>query len=418
MSPRAFLIRSLVPTIPLAREAEELGLYAAAAARSWRHFPHMVRVDGLTMGQLKGLRERARLLSIPVAEAMPYRSADDWSEGLVLSADTATLTTLARDVSMNYATVGRAVQGLLEALAEKTRRLQFSSSDLPLSGGHRPALMGILNVTPDSFSDGGAFVETDVAVAHARNMVEAGARIIDVGGESTRPGSLPVPAGEEISRVVPVLERLRTELPPDTILSVDTMKAEVARAAVRAGAEIINDVSGLTADPDMRAAAAELGAHVVLNHMRGTPRTMQDLPSYRHVIPEVIAGLANLAEAAQHAGIPREKILIDPGVGFGKRLADNLAILRHMAAFVSLGWPVVVGVSRKSFLGALAPPEAPQTDDGPAGARRADATLAAETFAALGGAHILRTHDPARAGAAARVAEAVCQPPGAGQAVQ
>jgi dihydropteroate synthase len=184
------------------------------------------------------------------------------------------------------------------------------------------------------------------------------------------------------------------------------MKAEVARAAVQAGAEIINDVSGMAADPSMRTVAAELGVHVIINHMRGTPRTMQEAPSYRHVIPEVVADLSDLMEAAVRAGIERERIILDPGIGFGKRLSDNMAILRHLAAFVSLGRPVAVGVSRKSFLAAMAPGIAGESI-GAAGPERADATMVAEAIAVLGGAHIIRTHDPARAALSARIAQAV-----------
>ena len=400
MNPRAFLVRSLVPAVTLAREAEDLGLYAAAAARSWAHFPHMLRVDGLTMGQLKALREKARLLDIPAAEAMPYRHREDWSEGLVLSADTTRLGALARDVSIDYASVGRALTDLLEALANRTRRLNLKSGEVLLEGDPGVLLMGILNVTPDSFSDGGQHAEVEAAVSRALKMVEDGARLIDVGGESTRPGALPVLAGEELKRVIPVIERLRAALPPEVHIGVDTMKAEVARAAAKAGAEIVNDVSGLSADPAMRGTVAELGVHAVINHMRGSPRTMQEGPAYRHVIPEIIADLSFLAGEAMRHGIDRDRIILDPGLGFGKRHADNLAILRHLPTFVSLGRPVLLGVSRKSFLGKIA------GDDGAATTERADATLAAEALAVAGGVHILRTHEPLRAALAARVGAA------------
>ncbi|HKY32661.1 MAG TPA: dihydropteroate synthase [Candidatus Polarisedimenticolia bacterium] len=401
MTPRAFLIRSLVPTVGLAHDAEDLGLYAAAAARSWSHFPHMLRVDGLTTPQVAALREKARLLRIQVAESMPYRHGEDWSEGLVISADTVSLSSLARDISISYASVGRALSELLAALAQRTRRLHFRSGDLVLDRGAGGVLMGVLNVTPDSFADGGRHEGVEGSVEHGLRLAADGAAIVDVGGESTRPGAAPVSVEEELARTIPVVKKLRDALPAAVIVSIDTMKSEVARAAVDAGAELINDVSGLSADPAMRAAAASLGVHVVLNHMRGTPRTMQNAPSYRHVIPEVIADLSEAAEAARQEGIDPEKILIDPGIGFGKRLADNLAILRHLAAFASLGRPVVVGISRKSFLGKLVP------DEGADSVPRGDATLAAEACAMLAGAHIVRTHDPARAARAGRVAGAI-----------
>ncbi len=399
MTPRAFLIRSLVPGISISSEAEELGLYGAAAARSWSHFPHMLRVDGLSTAQVTALREKARLLQISAAEAMPYRHGVDWSEGLLLAGDTTSLAALARDISISYASVGRALSSLLETLGGRSFRLHLKSGDLTLGNEAGVALMGILNVTPDSFSDGGRFVEPQVAVEHGLKMAADGARLIDVGGESSRPRSVPVPEAQELSRVVPVIEKLRAALPAGVGISIDTMKAVVARAAVKAGADIINDVSGLSADSGMRAAAADLGVPVIINHMRGTPRTMQEMPSYRHVIPEVLADLDVLVEAAMRAGIEKERIIIDPGIGFGKRLSDNVAILRHLPAFVSAGRPLAVGVSRKSFLASLAPDAGPETD------ARGDATVAAETLAALGGAHILRTHDPARAERAVRLAE-------------
>jgi dihydropteroate synthase len=265
--------------------------------------------------------------------------------------------------------------------------------------------MGVLNVTPDSFSDGGQHASVEAAVLHGLRLAEEGAAIVDVGGESSRPGAQPVPLEEELSRVIPVVRRLRAALSPAVVISIDTMKAEVARQAVQAGAEMINDVSGLAADPDMPGTAGALGAHVVLNHMRGNPRTMQESPVYRHVIPEVIADLTLRAAAAVKAGVASEKILIDPGVGFGKRVSDNLAILRHLPAFTSLGRPLVVGLSRKSFLSQVAP------DAGPSSPGRADSTLAAEVCAMLGGAHIIRTHDAARAARAARIAASVAGTP-------
>ena len=281
-------------------------------------------------------------------------------------------------------------------------RLRFETGELLVGGSAGAALMGILNVTPDSFSDGGRHATPESAVEHGRRLARDGACIIDVGGESTRPGAEPVAADVELERTIPVIETLRSILPGSVRISIDTMKAEVARAACGVGAEIINDVSGLSADPAMRATAAELGVHVIINHMRGEPRTMQSNPSYRHLIPEILAELAALAGAAVEAGTPEEKIIIDPGIGFGKRPAQNLEILRHLPSFVSAGRPVAIGVSRKSFLGALG------GDEGPASPGRADATLAAETWAALGGAHIIRTHEPARAMHAVRLGRAAC----------
>jgi len=389
----------------LAQEADDLGLYAAAAARSWTHFPHLVRVDGLTTPQAAALRDKARLLDVRVSETMPYRHGEEWSEGVMLSGDTVSLSTLARDLSRTYASVARAVSDVLASLSSRPHRLHFKGGDLVLDRAAGALVMGVVNVTPDSFSDGGRFATPEAAVEHGLRLAADGAAIVDVGGESTRPGATPVPASEEAARVVPVVRKLRAALPPGVVISIDTMKASVAREAVLAGAEIVNDVSGLSADPAMRQTVAALGVHAILNHMRGTPRTMQQTPAYHHVIPEVIADLVHLADAALRAGIASERILIDPGVGFGKRVSDNLAILRHLSAFVSLGRPVVVGVSRKSFLSALS------DDEGPASAGRADSTLAMEACAVIGGAHILRTHEVARAARAARIAAAVAGAP-------
>jgi dihydropteroate synthase len=370
----------------------------------------MLRVDGLTTPQAAALREKARLLDIRVAEALPYRHDDDWSEGVMLSGDTIALASLARDLSLTYASVGRALGDLLASLSTRVRRLHFKGGDLVLDPAAGAVVMGVLNVTPDSFSDGGRHGGVEAAVLHGLRLAEDGALIVDVGGESSRPGAEPVPLQEELSRVIPVVRRLRAALPAHIVISIDTMKAEVARQAVQAGAEIINDVSGLAADPAMPGTAAALGAHVVLNHMRGTPRTMQESPAYRHVIPEVIADLTLRVAAALRAGVSSGRILLDPGVGFGKRGTDNLAILRHVPAFVSLGRPVVIGLSRKSFLSTLAP------DEGAASQGRADSTLAAEVCAMQGGAHIIRTHDAARAARAARIAAAVAGTPRADEA--
>ena len=246
----------------------------------------------------------------------------------------------------------------------------------------RTAVMGILNVTPDSFSDGGRFDDPERALRHAAGMVEDGAGLIDVGGESTRPGSAPVGAEEEIRRVVPVIAALRARF--DVAISVDTVKAEVARRALEAGADLVNDVSAL-ADPAMPQALARSGAAAILMHMRGTPATMQLDTRYRDVVAEVAAALRGAARRAQEAGIAGAKILLDPGIGFGKSPEGNLELLRRLPEIVALGHPVVVGASRKSFLGAVlggAPVD-----------RRLEGSLACAAVAAWLGARIVRVHD-------------------------
>ena len=245
-----------------------------------------------------------------------------------------------------------------------------------------PRVMGILNVTPDSFSDGGRFVGREAARAHAREMVAAGAAIIDVGGESTRPGAAAVSVDEEIARVVPVIEAIAGEI--DVPISVDTSKPEVMRAAVAAGAGLINDVRALR-EPGALAAAADLGVPVCLMHMQGEPRTMQADPQYGDVVSEVLAFLQERAAACQAAGIPPEAILFDPGFGFGKTLEHNLQLLAHLEVLVESGYPVLAGLSRKSMLGRL-------LGDAPVD-RRLHASVAAAVIAAMRGARILRVHD-------------------------
>ena len=246
-----------------------------------------------------------------------------------------------------------------------------------------PRVMGILNVTPDSFSDGGRFVDLDDALRQAEQMAEQGADIIDVGGESTRPGAAAVGLDEEMARVLPVIERLRAAL--DLPLSIDTSKPEVMRAAVAAGAAMINDVSALHA-PGAIEAAAETGAAVCLMHMQGEPRTMQSSPQYDDVVADILGYLEQRVSDCERAGIPRSRLLVDPGFGFGKTLDHNLALLANLARFQKLGLPLLVGISRKSMLGAI-------TDR--AVEDRMAASVAAALIAVERGARIVRVHDVA-----------------------
>ncbi len=250
--------------------------------------------------------------------------------------------------------------------------------------GRWPLVMGILNVTPDSFSDGGLYFDPAIAADAALRMEADGAAIVDVGGESTRPGSDAVPAEEEIRRVIPVIERIRER--SGIAISIDTRKAAVARAAVSAGAAIVNDVSAMQYDPEMAAVVRDTGAHVVLMHMRGDPKTMQSEIRFEDVVREVREELAARREAALAAGITPERILVDPGIGFGKTLDHNVALLRAVASFRDLA-PVLVGASRKAFIGHLTGKNA--------GRPRMAGSLAAVAAAALGGAAIVRVHDVA-----------------------
>jgi len=249
-------------------------------------------------------------------------------------------------------------------------------------GLDRPALMGIVNVTPDSFSDGGLFDTKEAAIVHAAELAAAGAGIIDVGGESTRPGSDAVDEAEELDRVVPVIEGL-AGLP--AVISVDTRKASVAREAAKQGAKILNDVSALTHDAKSLGAAAETGLSVVLMHAQGEPKTMQDDPRYDDVVLEVFDYLETRIGAAVKAGIGRERIAADPGLGFGKTLAHNLSLLAHTSLFHGLGVPLLIGASRKRFIRGVAGGEEPRS--------REPGSQAAAIVAAAQGAQILRVHD-------------------------
>lgn len=270
-----------------------------------------------------------------------------------------------------------------------------------LGFGARTMIMGILNLTPDSFSDGGRFRDRRAAVEQGLAMAEAGADIIDVGGESTRPGSRPVTPEEELRRVAPVLERLMPRLARRrrrTLVSIDTTKAEVARRAAAIGVDLVNDISGLGFDAEMPEAVAASGLPVVISHIRGRPLTMQRSPRYRHLLPDIASFLRSRIERAVTAGIVEERIIVDPGVGFGKRRLDNLAILRHLPALRSLGRPLLVGLSRKSFIGGTL--ELPV-------AERLEGSLAAQALAIAGGADIIRVHDVQEAVRAARLCDAV-----------
>lgn len=256
-----------------------------------------------------------------------------------------------------------------------------------------PVIMGVLNITPDSFSNGGRFLDPGRACEHTARMVAEGAEIIDIGGESSRPGSAPVDENEELRRIMPVLERLLRELPVP--VSIDTAKPRVAEACLEQGAHMINDITGLR-DPAMIEVIATHRTPAVIMHMRGTPQTMQENPVYDDVIREVLLFLKEQADAARRAGIP--EIVLDPGIGFGKRVEDNLKILRRLEEFKSLGNPLMAGTSRKSFIGAITGFPVDQ---------RLEGTLASVAIAVLNGADIVRVHDVKKCRHAAQVAYAI-----------
>ena len=287
-------------------------------------------------------------------------------------------------------------------LKRRTFRLELPSCTLTL--GQRTLLMGVLNVTPDSFSDGGKFLDPQSAIEHALEMERAGADLLDIGGESTRPGSTGTAAETELARIQPVLEGLRGAL--KIPIAVDTRKSQVAEAAISAGAQFINDVSGLRFDPRLAEVAQRRGVPLILMHTRGEPATMQKGPFARDVMKDVVQGLRASIRKARAAGVRKSQILIDPGIGFGKSFEQNYELLRKLPELAKLGYPLLVGTSRKGFLGATlarngkpAPPE-----------DRLWATAATVTASILGGAHIVRVHDVAEMAQVARVADCLLDP--------
>jgi dihydropteroate synthase len=267
--------------------------------------------------------------------------------------------------------------------------------------GRRTLIMGIVNVTPDSFSDSGAFFDPEAAIGQALLMAHEGADILDIGGESTRPGAQPVPLDEELRRVIPVIRAVRQALPQMPI-SIDTYKARVAEAALAAGATLVNDVSALRFDPQMASLVAEADVPVILMHMKGAPQTMQNAPSYTDVVREITEFLRERIAFAQAAGIAIEKIIVDPGIGFGKRPQDNTEILRRLHELKALGRPILLGTSRKSFLGAIT--RRPVTE-------RLEETIASCVIGALRGADIVRVHDVGPVKHALQVADAIKEVP-------
>ena len=292
-----------------------------------------------------------------------------------------------------------ALRARLDALAPPRagpRALRLPNGTLPL--GRRTLIMGIINVTPDSFSGDGLGGDVAVAIARGRQLIADGADILDVGGESTRPGAEEVSVSEEIRRVVPVIEGLARDggMPP---ISIDTCKPEVARAALAAGATIVNDITGLQRDPRMARIASEHGAPVVAMHILGSPKTMQQNPTYRSLIPEIAEYLAVSVETAVMAGVPRDQVVVDPGIGFGKTLQHNLELIRKMHLLRALGQPLLIGTSRKAFIGRILGGLPP--------AERVEGTMATCVLAAAAGVDIVRVHDVGPIARALRVADAV-----------
>jgi len=263
--------------------------------------------------------------------------------------------------------------------------------------GQQTYLMGVLNITPDSFSDGGDYNNLEEASQRAATLVEAGAAILDIGGQSTRPGAKQISPEEELERVIPIIKRIRKSL--NIPISVDTTRAEIAQQAVRAGADIVNDISGGTFGADMLTTVAELEVPIILMHIRGTPETMQQMTDYEDLVGEIIAVLEERLSAAETAGIARSRLLIDPGIGFGKTAEQNLELLRQLDQFQRLGVPILVGTSRKSFIGKIINQDDPK--------QRVWGTASSCCAAIAQGADILRVHDLPQMWEVAKVADAI-----------
>ena len=370
-------------------ELPDAAQFAADATR------RVVRLSGVPARLAARLRQELQALGGEAVAAAGSTTATD-----VLLVGTPQVLALLRE--RLAAAAGQAAE-LADALAMLQRNLErppdfLSGRSCRLSLG-RPLIMGILNVTPDSFSDGGRYQSLDAAVRRGLELAAEGADLIDVGGESTRPGAAAISAQEEMDRVAPVIEALRRELALP--LSVDTSKAAVARAAMTAGAEFINDISGLRFDPEMAATAATTGAGLFLMHTRGRPEQMQQDTKYADLLGAVIDYLRDALQQAVAAGVSEEKLAVDPGIGFGKSVEGNLELLRRLPELLSLGRPVLLGTSRKGFIGRVVGQAVPE--------QRFAGTLATVALGVARGAHIFRVHDVRSAREAALMAWAVCR---------
>lgn len=359
-----------------------------------------VLLTGLEPGQGDFLASRASLATAPGHEEFPLwvPGHEQLRPGTGLLCGRRSQFERLVDRARKQPEQGALAQALTRALEASRPPAPLVLGGRTLTFGARTHLMGVVNVTPDSFSDGGRYLGAEAAVAHGLRLAEAGADVLDIGGESTRPGSRPVSAEEELARVLPVVEGLRART--DVPLSVDTTKAAVAREVLKAGAVLINDISGLSFDPELPRVIAEAGAACCLMHMQGTPETMQREPHYEDILDEVLSFLEQGVERAVAAGVARERLLVDPGIGFGKTLEHNLFLLNRLEELHVLGLPVLVGTSRKGFLGRLVGGKPPD--------ERLAATLGSVVLAAAtGGAQVFRVHDVAEARDALTVVDAV-----------
>jgi dihydropteroate synthase len=357
-----------------------------------------IKVEHLDCAQSNIIKQTALSVGADAAVARPVVTGCSEKTDLILFCNRRQLDEIAGRLMIQPFGLKHIAEGLRRAVADVSARRRVSLPDGELDLSTRTHIMGVLNVTPDSFSDGGEHFEPGQAVEWGMRMVEDGADIVDIGGESTRPGSEPVSAEQELGRVMPVIEILSKEC--GCPLSIDTQKSEVAVEAVAGGASLVNDISGLTFDSRMAAKVAETGAALVIGHIRGAPRSMQQDPHYDDVMSEITTELRTSIKRAESDGIDPSKIIIDPGIGFGKRLEDNLAIIRRLAELRSLGKPVMVGPSRKSFIGTIL--DLPVKE-------RLEGTAAAVAAAVINGADVVRVHDVKEMKRICLVADAILQ---------
>lgn len=384
----------------LVREMREIGVDPAGIALMAPKGRHRtLRLEGLSPWQANLLKQE--MLSLG-GEAAVHRGAIDCSATMTAALLMGTekhfrsLQVKLQSQPPAMKRIGEEVRAALEDYDRRRFPLTLGSRQLEL--GDRTFIMGIVNVSPDSFYDGGRHFSTECAVEHGLRLAQEGADLLDVGGESSRPGAEPVPLEEEKARVLPVIEELAARC--DVPVSVDTYKADVAKAALEAGAVMVNDISGLRFDSRMAGVVAGAGAAVIVMHMQGEPGTMQDSPEYGNVMGEIVEEIGVMVEKAIEGGVGRDRILVDPGIGFGKKLEHNLHLLRHLSELRVFGRPIVVGPSRKAFIGAVSdlPPE-----------ERLEGTIAAVCHCVAAGAEVVRVHDVKAVRRAVQVADAICR---------
>jgi dihydropteroate synthase len=357
-----------------------------------------ITISGLTSNQTSGIGDLMRASDAGAGFITLPASSLRGASSLVISGSPGQLMRLPSIFESNCSIpsdIPQKIKSLLDNYLRSDYKIDCGGKVLDL--GRRTHIMGILNMTPDSFSDGGQFASVDHALAHAHEMVAAGADIIDIGGESTRPGANPVSEDEELRRVIPIIKRLSAELPVP--VSVDTYKSSVAEKALEAGASMVNDISGLRFSPDMAKVVADSEAAIVIMHIKGTPRDMQQNPEYSDVVEEITNFLEQRIHVALKAGVNPEKIIVDPGIGFGKKLMHNLELLKRLDEFKGLGRPIMLGTSRKKFIGTVL--------DIPLPEQRVIGTAATVAFGIERGAAIVRVHDVAHMVQVARMTDAL-----------